>query len=143
MGFLARALNISIQDISGFILGGHADTMVTLLRYVNVNGIPLNELVEKNMISRKKVTEIIERTKKGGDEIIQLLQTSSAYYAPASSAIEMAESYLLNQRKVLPCSTLMQGEYGLSNICIGAPVIIGQNGIEEIIELPLSNTEKA
>tara|TARA_B110000503_G_scaffold131913_1_gene207224 strand:+ start:391 stop:1341 length:951 start_codon:yes stop_codon:yes gene_type:complete len=140
--FLAKELNVSVSDVSSFVLGGHGDTMVPLIRYTNVAGIPLTELIEQGRISKEQVGNVIERTKQGGAEIVDLLETGSAFYAPASSALEIAESYLLDKRKTLPCSVLMQGEYGITDSCMGVPVTIGKSGVENIIELELSTQEK-
>ena len=141
--FLARELNISVQDITTLVLGGHGDTMVPLIRYTNVGGIPLEHLIDKGIISYKTVEAIIERTRNGGLEIVQLLKTSSAFYAPAISAIEMAESYLEDKKQLLPCSVLLEGEYGINDICMGVPVIIGKGGIESIIEIDFDKKENA
>ena len=140
--FLARELDVSVEDISGFVLGGHGDTMVPLMRFTTVNGISIPELVEMGWISQEKVNEIIERTKNGGAEIVKLLKTGSAFYAPAAAAISMAESYLKDQRRIIPCASYLDGEYGVKDTYVGVPVIIGRNGVEKIIELELDSTEK-
>ena len=141
--FLARELNMSVQDITTLVLGGHGDTMVPLIKYTSIGGVPLEHLIEKGIISYKTVEAIIERTRNGGLEIIQLLKTSSAFYAPAISAIEMAESYLEDKKQLLPCSVLLEGEYGISDICMGVPVIIGKEGIEGIVEISFDKNESA
>ena len=141
--FLARELNTSVQDITSFVLGGHGDTMVPLMRYTNVGGVPLLDLIKRGMISSDKVQEIIQRTRSGGAEIVKLLKSGSAYYAPATSAIKMAESYLNNNKELFPCSVYLEGEYGLSDTCMGVPAFIGANGVEDIIQIDFDNEEKA
>ena len=141
--FLARELNTSVKDITSFVLGGHGDTMVPLMRYTNVGGVPLLDLIKKGMISSNKVQEIIQRTRSGGAEIVKLLKSGSAYYAPATSAIKMAESYLNNNKELFPCSVYLEGEYGLSDTCMGVPAFIGANGVEDIIQIDFDNEEKA
>ncbi|MFK7761042.1 MAG: malate dehydrogenase [Candidatus Midichloriaceae bacterium] len=141
--FLARELNTSVQDITSFVLGGHGDTMVPLMRYTNIGGVPLLDLIKKGMISSDKVQEIIKRTRSGGAEIVKLLKSGSAYYAPATSAIKMAESYLNNNKELFPCSVYLEGEYGLSDTCMGVPAFIGANGVENIIQIDFDNEEKA
>ena len=141
--FLARELNTSVQDITSFVLGGHGDTMVPLMRYTNIGGVPLLDLIKKGMISSDKVQEIIKRTRSGGAEIVKLLKSGSAYYAPATSAIKMAESYLNNNKELFPCSVYLEGEYGLSDTCMGVPSFIGANGVENIIQIDFDNEEKA
>jgi len=141
--FLARELNTSVRDITSFVLGGHGDTMVPLMRYTNVGGIPLSDFIKKGIISSAKIQEIIERTKNGGAEIVKLLKDGSAYYAPASSAIKMAESYLNDNNELFPCSVYLEGEYGLSDTCMGVPVFIGKNGIENIIQIEFDAEEQA
>lgn len=140
--FLARALNVSVCEIQSFVLGGHGDSMVPMLNYTSVSGIPISVLIQNGMISKQKVDKIVERTKVGGGEIVKLLQTGSAYYAPAASAIEMAESYLFDKKRILPCAAQLNGEYGYSSIYVGVPVVIGANGVEKILELPLDESEK-
>ena len=139
--FLARELNISIQDITTFVLGGHGDTMVPLIRCTSIAGIPLEDLIKKGITSSKKVNEIIDRTRQGGAEIVQLLKTGSAFYAPAISAVEMAESYLGDRKQLLPCSVLLDGEYGIHDICMGVPTLIGEQGVEDIIEIDFNENE--
>lgn len=139
--FLARELNVSVEDVRSFVLGGHGDTMVPLIRYSSVAGIPVPDLIEMGMISKVKIDEIIQRTRDGGAEIVKLLGNGSAFYAPASSAIEMAESYLKDKRKILPVAAYLNGEYGVKGLYIGVPVVIGKDGVEEIIEVKLNATE--
>lgn len=140
--FLARELNISVEDITAFVLGGHGDTMVPLARYTTVAGIPLPDLVKMDWISQDKLDQIIQRTRDGGAEIVKLLQTGSAFYAPATSAIEMAESYLKDRRRVHACAAHLNGQYGVNNLYVGVPVIIGAKGVEKIIEIELNAGEK-
>jgi len=140
--FLAEELNVSRQDINAMVLGGHGDDMVPLPRFSTMSGIPLTELVSMGFLAQKRLDEIITRTRKGGGEIVELLGNGSAFYAPALSAIEMAESYLFDQRRVLPCATLCDGPYGVKGLFVGVPVVIGKNGVEKIIELKLSEGEK-
>lgn len=140
--FLAEELNISSEDITTFVLGGHGDTMVPLSQYTTVNGIPLANFVEKGFLSQKRLDEIIQRTRSGGGEIVGLLKTGSAFYAPAVSVFTMIKTYLNDTKKLLPCAAWCQGEYGLNDIYVGVPVIIGQQGVESIIEVPLTDTEK-
>tara|TARA_B100000686_G_C16796416_1_gene982681 strand:+ start:714 stop:1661 length:948 start_codon:yes stop_codon:yes gene_type:complete len=140
--FLSKELNISIKNIETFVLGGHGDTMVPLLRYTTVSGISINEFIKKKKISQKKIDYIIKRTKTGGGEINKLLKKGSAFYAPASSAVQMAESYLKDKKMILPCAAYLNGEYGVKDLYAGVPVIIGSKGVEKIIELKLSTNEK-
>ncbi len=140
--FLARELNVSVQNITTFVLGGHGDTMVPLIRYTNVGGVPLADLVKKGMITHERVEAIIERTRKGGEEIVKLLKTGSAFYAPATSAIEIAESYLNDKKQLFPCSISLQGEYGLNDICMGVPAFIGAKGVESIVEIDFNQDEQ-
>lgn len=141
--FLAEEFNVSVQDVTAFVLGGHGDTMVPLERYSAVAGIPVPDLIEMGWTTREKMDEIVQRTRDGGAEIVGLLKTGSAFYAPASSAIQMAESYLKNQRRLLPCAAWVDGKYGLDGIYVGVPTIIGENGIEEVVEINLNDDEKA
>ncbi len=141
--FLAEALSISTQDIQAFVLGGHGDSMVPLPRYTTVSGIPLPELVQQGWISQQKLDTIIERTRNGGGEIVNLMKTGSAFYAPASSALLMAESYLYNQKRILPCAAWLSGEYGVKDMYVGVPVMIGDKGVERVIELKLTSQEQA
>lgn len=140
--FLARELNVSTEDINAFVLGGHGDTMVPLIRYTTVSGIPLEEIIKMGWMTAEKLEQIVQRTRDGGAEIVKLLQKGSAFYAPATAAIEMAVSYLHDRRRVLPCAAYLNGEYGVKGLYIGVPVIIGKNGVEKIIELTLNTEEK-
>ena len=140
--FLAEEFNVSVEDVTAFVLGGHGDTMVPLTRYSTVAGIPLPDLVAMGWTTQEKLDKIVQRTRDGGAEIVALLKTGSAYYAPASSAIAMAESYLKDKRRVLPCAAKLNGEYGINGLYIGVPVIIGKNGVEKIIEIKLSEEEQ-
>ena len=141
--FLSEVLNVSVEDIQSFVLGGHGDTMVPMPRYTTISGIPLSYFVEKGWISKEKLDAIINRTRNGGAEIVNYLKTGSAFYAPATSALQIAESYLFNQRRILPCAAYLQGEYDINNIYAGVPVIIGKNGVEKVIEVPLDMSEKS
>ncbi|WP_062233888.1 malate dehydrogenase [Fictibacillus sp. FJAT-27399] len=136
--FISQELNLSVKDITGFVLGGHGDDMVPLVRYSYAGGIPLEKL-----IPQERLDAIVERTRKGGGEIVNLLGNGSAYYAPAASLVEMVEAVLKDQRRVLPTIAYLEGEYGYDGICLGVPTIVGGNGLEEIIELELSADEKA
>ena len=140
--FIAKEMKVSIENVSAFVLGGHGDTMVPLVRFSSVGGIPLPELIKMRILKKEQIINIVERTKNGGGEIVSLLKSGSAYYAPASAALEMAESFLKNKRKILPCAAYLNGEYGLKNIYVGVPVIIGSKGIEKVIEVKLSSDEK-
>jgi malate dehydrogenase len=140
--FLAEALNVSIQDITTFVLGGHGDTMVPLVRYSTVAGIPIPDAIKMGWISQEKVDAIVKRTAGGGGEIVALLKNGSAFYAPASSAIQMADAYLNDRRKVLPCAAHLDGEYGVKDLYVGVPVIIGANGVEKVVEIELNDDEK-
>lgn len=134
--FIAEALGISIKDVKGLVLGGHGDTMLPLVNATNVNGVPLTKLLDETTIS-----QIIERTRKGGAEIVELLGTGSAYYAPASAVYSMLEAILKDQQRLLPAIAYLEEEYGFSDICLGVPTILGENGIERILELALSDEE--
>jgi malate dehydrogenase len=136
--FIAMELNVSVENIHAFVLGGHGDTMVPLPRYSSVAGIPITELLPK-----KRIDALVERTANGGAEIVGLLKTGSAYYAPASAAVEMAESILKDRKKILPCATYLEGEYGIKDLFIGVPVKLGAKGVEEVIEISLTPEEKA
>ncbi len=136
--FVAEALHLSVEDVTGFVLGGHGDSMVPLIRYSNVGGIPLEQLMTKDQIDA-----IIERTRKGGGEIVNLLGNGSAYYAPAASLVKMAEAIIKDKKRVLPAIAYLEGEYGYSGIYLGVPTVLGGSGIESIIELPLTAEEKA
>jgi malate dehydrogenase len=141
--FLADEFKVSVEDVSAFVLGGHGDTMVPLVRYSAVAGIPLPDLVKMGWTTQDKLDKIVQRTRDGGAEIVGLLKTGSAFYAPASAAIAMAESYLLDKRRVLPCAALLNGEYGVKGLYIGVPVVIGAKGVEKIIEVSFTAEEQA
>ena len=140
--FLSQEFNVSVKDVQTFVLGGHGDTMVPLLRYSTVGGIPIPDLIEMGWSSQKKMDEIVQRTRDGGAEIVALLKTGSAYYAPAASAINMAESYLKDQKRVIPCASYLTGQYGYNDIYVGVPTVIGNKGVEKIIEINLDEIEK-
>ena len=140
--FLAEEFNVSVEDVTAFVLGGHGDDMVPSLRYSTVAGIPLPDLVKMGWTTQSKLDAIVERTRKGGGEIVNLLKTGSAFYAPAASAIAMAESYLKDQRRVLPCAAHLSGQYGVRDTYVGVPVVIGANGVERIIEIAFDAAEK-
>jgi malate dehydrogenase len=141
--FLADEFNVSVEDVSAFVLGGHGDTMVPMARYSTVAGIPLPDLIKMKWTTQGRVDEIMTRTQNGGAEIVNLLKTGSAFYAPASSAIAMAESYLRDKKRVLPCAAWLNGEYGIKNLYVGVPVVIGAKGVERIVELELNAAERA
>ena len=140
--FLAEEFNVSVSDVTAFVLGGHGDTMVPLARYSAVAGIPVPDLVKMGWSTQEKIDQIVQRTRDGGAEIVGLLKTGSAFYAPASSAIEMAESYLRDKKKLLPCAAYVDGHYGLDGLYVGVPVIIGKNGVERIVEISFTSNEK-
>lgn len=141
--FLAEEIGVSVEDVTTFVLGGHGDTMVPLTRYSTVAGIPLPDMVKMGWIKQKKLDEIVQRTRDGGAEIVGLLKTGSAYFAPATAAIEMTEAYLRDKKRVLPCAAQLNGEYGLKGIYVGVPVVIGAGGVERIVEIKLDRTERA
>jgi malate dehydrogenase len=141
--FLAQEFNVSVEDVTAFVLGGHGDTMVPLTRYSTVAGIPVPDLIKMGWTTQEKIDAICARTANGGGEIVKLLERGSAFYAPAASAIAMAESYLLDKRRVLPCAVQMNGEYGLDGLYIGVPAVIGANGVEKIVEVAFLPEEKA
>ncbi len=141
--FLADEFGVSVEDVTAFVLGGHGDTMVPLTRYSTVAGIPLPDLVKMGWTTQERIDAILDRTRKGGGEIVALLKTGSAYYAPASSAISMAESYIKDKKRVLPCAAKLTGQYGVDGLYIGVPVVIGKNGVEKIIEIELNADEQA
>ena len=141
--FLASEFNVSVEDVTAFVLGGHGDTMVPLVRYSTVAGVPLPDLVAMGWTTKARVEEIVQRTRDGGAEIVALLKTGSAFYAPAASAVEMAESFLKDKKRVLPCAVSLGGEYGVRDRYIGVPVVIGAKGIERIVEISLNKSEKA
>jgi malate dehydrogenase len=141
--FLAEEFNVSVEDVSAFVLGGHGDTMVPLLRYSTVAGIPLHDLVDLGWTTKARLEEIVDRTRNGGGEIVNLLKTGSAFYAPAASAVEMAQSYLHDKKRVLPAAAYLSGEYGQRDIYVGVPVVIGAKGVERIVEIELNAAERA
>ena len=141
--FLAQEFNVSVQDVTAFVLGGHGDTMVPLIRYSTVAGIQVPDLIKMGWTTQERIDAIVERTANGGGEIVKLLERGSAFYAPAASAISMAEAYLKDKRRVLPCAALLTGQYGVDGLYIGVPVVIGKNGIEKIVEIELNDSEKA
>jgi malate dehydrogenase len=141
--FLAEEFNVSVEDVSAFVLGGHGDTMVPLLRYSTVAGIPLHDLVDLGWTTKARLEEIVDRTRNGGGEIVNLLKTGSAFYAPAASAVEMAQSYLHDKKRVLPAAAYLSGEYGQRDIYVGVPVVIGAKGVERIVEIELNAHERA
>ncbi len=140
--FLADEFKVSVEDVSAFVLGGHGDDMVPLVRYSSVGGVPLPDLVKLGWIQQGRLDEIVDRTRKGGGEIVALLKTGSAYYAPAASAIAKAESFLKDKKRVLPTAAYLNGEYGVKGLYVGVPVIIGSGGVERIIEIDLNSTER-
>ncbi len=141
--FLAEEFKVSVEDVTAFVLGGHGDTMVPSVRYSTVAGIPLPDLVKMKWTTDKRIEEIVDRTRMGGGEIVALLKTGSAFYAPAASAIQMAESYLKDKKRVLPCAAYLNGQYGVKGIYVGVPVVIGAKGVERIVEISLDANEKA
>ena len=140
--FLSQELNVPVKKIKSFVLGGHGDSMVAMLGHTEVEGKKINDLVKEGKISKEKLDKIVDRTKKGGAEIVKYLEKGSAFYAPAASGVEMAESYLKNLKKQLPCAVYLNGQYGAKDIYAGVPVIIGEDGVEKIIELDLNSEEK-
>jgi malate dehydrogenase len=141
--FLADEFKVSVEDVTAFVLGGHGDDMVPLVRYSTVAGVPLPDLVKLGWTTQEKLDAMVERTRKGGGEIVNLLKTGSAFYAPAASAIAMAESYLRDKRRVLPCAAHLSGEYGIQGMYVGVPIVIGANGVERILEVEFTTDEKA
>jgi malate dehydrogenase len=140
--FLADEFNVSVEDVTAFVLGGHGDTMVPLPRYSTVAGIPLPDLIKMGWTTEKRLDDIVIRTRNGGAEIVNLLKTGSAFYAPASSAIAMAESFLKDKKRVLPCAAWLNGEYGVKDMYVGVPVVIGQKGVERVVEIDLTSAER-
>ena len=140
--FLAEEFDVSVEDVTAFVLGGHGDTMVPLARYSTVAGIPLPDLVKMGWTTKERLDKIIQRTRDGGAEIVGLLKTGSAFYAPASAAIQMAESYLGDQKRVLPCAAQLTGQYGVKDMYVGVPVVIGAKGVERIVEISMNKSEK-
>jgi malate dehydrogenase len=141
--FLAQEMNVSVEDVSALVMGGHGDSMVPIVRYSTVAGIPLPELVKMGWLTQARLDEIVQRTRDGGAEIVGLLKTGSAFYAPASSAIQMAEAYLKDKKRVLPCAAHLTGQYGLDGLYVGVPAVIGAGGVERIVEIELDADEKA
>ncbi len=141
--FLAAELGVSVEDVSAFVLGGHGDSMVPLVRYSTVAGIPLPDLVKMRWLTDQKLEEIVKRTRDGGAEIVNLLKTGSAFYAPAHSALEMAESFLRDKKRVLPCAAYLNGEYGVKGLYVGVPVILGAGGVERVVEIDLNMRERS
>ena len=141
--FLATEFNVSMRDVTAFVLGGHGDTMVPLARYSTVAGIPLPDLVKMGWTTQDKLDAIIQRTRDGGAEIVGLLKTGSAFYAPAASAIEMAEAYLKDQKRLLPCAAYVDGAFGLKDMYVGVPVILGAGGVERLVEIQMTEDENA
>ncbi len=140
--FLAREFDVSVEDVTTFVLGGHGDTMVPLPRYTTVAGIPLPDLIKMRWITHERLNEIVQRTRDGGAEVVKLLKTGSAFYAPAASAIAMTESYLKDKKRVLPCAAYLTGEYGVKGLYIGVPCVIGAKGMERVIEIDLNTHER-
>ncbi len=141
--FLATEFNVSVEDVTAFVLGGHGDTMVPLIRYSTVAGIPVPDLIAMGWSTQEKIDAICARTANGGGEIVKLLEKGSAFYAPAAAAIAMAESYLRDKKRVMPCAAHLSGQYGVENLYVGVPVVIGANGVERIVEIALNTTERA
>jgi malate dehydrogenase len=141
--FLADDFNVSVEDVTAFVLGGHGDTMVPLVRYSAVAGIPLPDLIRMGWTSQARIDEIVDRTRNGGAEIVNLLKTGSAFYAPASSAIVMAESFLHDKKRVVPCAAYLNGEYGVRDLYVGVPVVIGAKGVERVVEIELNGSERS
>jgi len=141
--FLAQEFKVSVEDVTAFVLGGHGDTMVPLVRYSTVAGIPIPDLIKMGWTTKERLDAIVQRTRDGGAEIVGLLKTGSAFYAPASSAIQMAESFLLDKKRVLPCAAHLKGEYGVKDLYVGVPVVLGAGGVEKVVEIELDASEKA
>ncbi len=140
--FLAEEFNVAVEDVTCFVLGGHGDTMVPLVRYSTVAGIPLPDLVRMGWTTQERLDKIVQRTRDGGAEIVGLLKTGSAFYAPAAAAIQMAESYLKDKKRVLPCAALLTGQYGVKDVYVGVPVVIGAGGVERVVEIALDPAER-
>ena len=140
--FLSQELNVPVQKIKSFVLGGHGDSMVAMLEATEIDGVKISELVKKGKLKKEKLDQIVERTKKGGAEIVKYLEKGSAFYAPAASGVEMAESYLKDLKKQLPCAVYLDGQYGAKDIYAGVPVVIGKNGVEKVVEIKLDEKEK-
>jgi malate dehydrogenase len=140
--FLADEFDVSVEDVTAFVLGGHGDSMVPLIRYSTVAGIPVPDLIKMGWSTQARIDEIVKRTANGGGEIVALLKTGSAFYAPAASAVSMAESYLLDKKRVVPCAAWLSGEYGINDLYVGVPVVIGAKGAERIVEIDLTGAER-
>ena len=140
--FLAEEFKVSVRDVNSFVLGGHGDTMVPVPQYSTVNGIPVPDLIKMGLSTQERIDAIVARTRNGGGEIVALLKTGSAYYAPAASGIAMAEAYLNDQKRILPCAAYVQGQYGVDNLYVGVPTMIGAGGVEQVIEIDLDETAK-
>jgi malate dehydrogenase len=140
--FLADEFDVSVEDVTAFVLGGHGDTMVPLVRYSSVAGVPLPDLIRIGWTTQARIDAIVERTRSGGAEIVNLLKTGSAFYAPAASAVAMAESYLRDKKRVLPCAAHLNGEYGVRDLYVGVPVVIGAKGVERVVEIELNAVER-
>jgi malate dehydrogenase len=141
--FLAQEFDVSVEDVTAFVLGGHGDTMVPIVEYSTVAGIPVPDLIKMGWTTQERVDEIVKRTRGGGGEIVSLLKTGSAFYAPATSGIAMAESFLKDKKRVLPCAAHLTGQYGVDNLYVGVPVVIGAGGVERIVEIELKPEAKA
>jgi len=141
--FLADEFNVSVEDVTAFVLGGHGDSMVPLTRYSAVAGIPVPDLIKMGWSTQARIDEIVKRTANGGGEIVALLKSGSAFYAPAASAVAMAESYLLDKKRVMPCAAWLNGEYGIKDLYVGVPVVLGAKGVERIVEVDLNSSERA
>ncbi|MCC2601750.1 malate dehydrogenase [Sphingopyxis yananensis] len=141
--FLAWEFGVSVKDVNAFVLGGHGDTMVPVTNYTTVSGIPVNDLVAMGKSSKEAIDAIVQRTRSGGGEIVGLLKTGSAYYAPATSAIAMAEAYLRDQKRIMPAAVFVDGKYGLDGLYVGVPAVLGANGVEEVVEIALGDEEKS
>jgi malate dehydrogenase len=141
--FLAEEFKVSVEDVTAFVLGGHGDSMVPLARYSTVAGIPLTDIVKMGWLTKDKLDAIIQRTRDGGAEIVGLLKTGSAYYAPATAAIQMAESYLKDKKRLVPCAAHLTGQYGVKDVYVGVPVILGAGGVERVVEIELDATARA
>jgi malate dehydrogenase len=141
--FLAEEFNVSVEDVTAFVLGGHGDTMVPIVQYSTVAGIPIPDLIKMGWSTQERIDSIVKRTRGGGGEIVALLKTGSAFYAPATSALAMAESYLRDKKRLLPCAAHLTGQYGVDDLYVGVPCVIGAEGIERIVEIELDETGKA
>jgi malate dehydrogenase len=140
--FLAEEFNVSVEDVTAFVLGGHGDTMVPLVRYSTVAGIPLPDLVKMGWTTQARIDAIVDRTRNGGAEIVNFLKTGSAFYAPAASAVAMAESYLRDKKRVIPCAAYLSGEFGVKDLYVGVPVVLGAKGVERVVEIELNGAER-